>query len=105
MSSLARVRIVVSSFSYFMSATQSVNEKVTIISLFDVDKGSVMPVKMKWRGKIYRIHKLDYHNKFWDGRTRMHVYSVANDTMYFKLRLDTETLHWTLEEIYDAAGT
>jgi hypothetical protein len=88
-----------------MSETIKVNEKVTVITIYDNIRGSVMPVKMKWRGQVYRINTLDYHNKFWEGRTRIHVYSVANETMYFKLKLDSETLHWTLEEVYDAAGT
>lgn len=92
-------------FLLLMSATTIINEKVTVISISDFERGSVMPVKLKWRGNVYRIDTLDYHNKFWDGRTRIHVYSVANETMYFKLRLDTETLQWTLEEIYDAAGS
>ena len=88
-----------------MNGSNNVNEKVTVISIYDCERGSVMPVKLKWRGHIYRINKLGFHHKVRQGRTLLHVFSVANESMFFKLILDTDTLSWSLQETYDTAGT
>ncbi|NTU73323.1 hypothetical protein HGB07_04105 [Candidatus Roizmanbacteria bacterium] len=82
-----------------------INEKVSVITLYDRIKGSVMPVKIKWQGRTYAITKLGYHHKVTEGRTLIHIFSVSNEETAFKLRLDTNTLHWTLLEIYDELGS
>lgn len=81
-----------------------INEKVSVILVDDINKGSTIPAKLRWRGKTYVIDKCTNHYKTRQGRTIVHVFSVASDMMYFKLSLNTETLHWTLLETYDGAS-
>lgn len=78
-----------------------INEKVSVITVYDRMKGSVVPVKIRWQGKDYTIKTLGYYHKKKEGKTLLHVFSVATASMFFKLCCNSETLHWTLEEVSD----
>lgn len=78
-----------------------IGEKVSIVMIYDRTRASVMPVRMKWQGKYYPISTLGYHHKYKKGTTLIHIFSVSNDSMAFRLALDTDTLYWTLEEVSD----
>lgn len=80
---------------------EKINEKVTVLSLYDRDSKNIVPVKVKWQGKVYRITKLGFHHAVRVGRVLHHVFSVTAEAMFFRLNLDTETLSWTLEEVSD----
>lgn len=81
-----------------------INEKVSVITVFDRNKGVVIPQKIKWQGRIYTIEKIGYHHKMKEGRKLLHIFSVSNSSIAFRLRFDTETLHWTLEEVSDGCA-
>jgi hypothetical protein len=78
-----------------------INEKVSVITVYDRNRGLVFPQKIKWQGRIYKPEKLGYYYKFREGRKLIHIFSVCNNSMHFKLRFDSENLHWTLEEVSD----
>jgi hypothetical protein len=59
------------------------------------------PKWVKWKNRIHQIEKVGLHYTFREGRVLYHIFSVVTKTMYMKLRLDTETLNWKLEEIND----
>lgn len=80
---------------------EQINEKVSVVSVYDRFKGTVLPVKMRWQGKEYTITKFGYYHKRREGRAIIHTFSVSTDSMFFKLCCNSETLHWTLEEISD----
>lgn len=82
----------------------AVNEPVSVLMVFDKLKNSVMPKKIKWRGREYLITKLGYHHKIKIGNTLMHIFSVCTDSVAFKLQLNTDNLHWILEEVYDSSA-
>ncbi len=87
---------------------EKIHEKVDVVAVYDTTRKSNMPIKpmkIKWRGRVYLINKFDYYNKVRAGRELLHIFSVANDTMFFKLELNADTLSWQLLETYDAAGT
>ena len=60
-----------------------------------------MPKKVLFEGNEHLIKKVGFHHCYRDGRTLYHVFSVASDSMFFRLVLNTETLGWMLEEIAD----
>jgi hypothetical protein len=80
---------------------ERVNEKVAMISSYNPANGQVMPRRMHWRDQEYTITKLGYHHVTRDGRHIYHIFSVTDGTTDFRLKFDTVTLHWTLEEISD----
>jgi hypothetical protein len=84
---------------------EKIGEKVSVITVYDRTKGLNMPVKVKWQGRVYPITKLGYHHKFKAGRTLIHVFSVCNDDLAFRLEFDTDNLQWVLQEISDGIAS
>lgn len=82
-----------------------INEPVSIVMVYNAVQQTVKPVKMLWRGREYQIEKIGYHHKEKQGNTLFHIFSVTSQNTAFKLQLDTETLHWKLQELYDTTGT
>ncbi|MBI3619559.1 hypothetical protein HY214_00200 [Candidatus Roizmanbacteria bacterium] len=80
---------------------EAVNEKVSVVTIFNTEKGTVMPWKLRWRGRDYCVTRLGFHHTLRQGKTLLHIFSVTTHSLAFKLKLDTDTLHWTLEEVYD----
>jgi hypothetical protein len=80
---------------------EKINEKVSVIMLYDRNKGTVAPVRLKWQGRFYDIEKTGYHHILKKGNTLIHIFAVSTKTLFFRLSLDTSNLHWTLEEIAD----
>lgn len=85
--------------------SEIINEKVSVVSSYNRENGVVAPRKMRWQGRDYSITQVSYHHKIRQGRKLLHIFHGTDGVLDFKLQLDTETLHWTLEEIYDAAST
>lgn len=81
-----------------------INEKVSVICSYNRETGLVMPRKIHWQGRDYLIKKLTYCHKIRQGRTLLHVFHVTDGMMDFCLRLDTNNLHWTLEEVCDGTA-
>lgn len=82
--------------------TQKINSKVTVYAVFDHITLSVRPKVILWNGRIHNIVKVGLHHVYRRGRTAFHVFSVASETLFFRLVLDTDKLYWTLEEVQDA---
>lgn len=80
---------------------QKISIPVSVILSFDAQKRIVIPKRVRFDGKIYEIIKIGFHHTVRNGRTLFHVFSVASDTLFFRLVLNTDNLHWVLEEISD----
>lgn len=78
-----------------------INERVSVITKYDRNTGSVMPVKVRWQAKDYTMQKLGYYHKVRKGRTIQHIFHVTDGTLDFRLVFDSDTLHWILEQISD----
>lgn len=84
---------------------EPIHEKVSVVSLYDRMKGIVRPYKMRWQGRVYRLIKLAYYHKVRQGRTVIHVFHMTDGAMDFRLSCNSDTLHWTLEEVCDGLAT
>jgi len=84
---------------------EKINEKISVVTVFDREKRTVMPQKIKWQGRIYIIDKIGYHHKVKQGKKLLHIFSVSNNSLAFRLELDTETLFWTLQEVSDGLAS
>ncbi len=78
-----------------------INEKVSVLSKYDRETGSVFPAKIKWQGRVYNIKSVSYYHRIREGRTIFHIFHVTDSVLDFKLKLDSETLHWFLMEVTD----
>ena len=80
---------------------QKISEPVSVAMAFDHLKRKVVPRWVVWKGKLHAVEKIGLHHTYREGRVLYHVFSVASKTLFFRLVLNTENLHWKLEEISD----
>jgi len=80
---------------------QKISVPVTVTLVFNHQQRRVFPSRLVWEGRTYPIIKVGLHHTYRAGRILFHVFSVASESLFFRLVLDTETLHWRLEEISD----
>ncbi len=87
---------------------QEIHEKVeAIVKYYYSEKGkfTIMPLKIRWRGREHIITKLGYPHKYKDGRITMFIFEVSNKSTWFRLKHNTETLTWELEAVSDGNAT
>jgi len=82
-----------------------INEKVSVVTVYNREKHTVLPWLLKWQGRRYTITTLGYHHTERRGRVLHHIFSVTNGTMFFRLNFETESLTWMLEEVSDGLAT
>lgn len=74
---------------------------VGVLSIYNPHKNTFIPHKLKWNGRYYLVKKVCYHHMVREGRTPIHVFHVTDGALDFRLAFNTETLRWTIEDIYD----
>ena len=80
---------------------EKISIPVSVGFVFDSAKRKMLLKWLVWNGRMYPILKIGLHHTYRRGRTLYHVFSVASKTLFFRLVLDTDNLHWRLEEISD----
>jgi hypothetical protein len=80
---------------------QKINEPISVNLIYDHLKGRVYPQSVSWNNRTYQIKKIGLHHTFRQGKTLYHIFSVVTSTLFLKLRFNSETLMWRLEEISD----
>jgi len=84
---------------------ETINEKISVVTIYNREKKLVLPWLLKWQGRRYKITKLGYHHTERLGRVLHHIFSVTDGSTFFRLHLDTESLTWTLKEVSDGLAT
>lgn len=84
---------------------ESLEEPVSVVFYYDASTRHIQPYRLNWHGRDYQLGKVDFHHTTKKGVDLIHHFSIAdvNNTAYFKISLDTRSLHWQLEE-YMYAG-
>lgn len=82
---------------------EKINEEVSVVMYYSAQKRVALPHLISWRNTDYHVGKIGYHHKIKDGVTVHHIYELIDkaETMWFRLNLNTDNLHWTLEVISD----
>jgi len=80
---------------------EKISAPITVSLTFDSVKRRVVPKSLVWNGRLYGITKVGLHHTYREGKTLFHVFSVVTPTLFFRLVLNTENLHWRLEGISD----
>ncbi len=60
----------------------------------------VLPKRLRWNRRDYPISQVNLVHSAREGQKRVFYFSVSDDTNYFKLKLDPESLEWHLVELY-----
>jgi len=82
---------------------QQINEEVSVVMYYSARKREALPFLISWQNKDYPVGKLGYYHKVKKGDTLHHIFEVVDkdNTLHFRLNLDTSNLHWTLEATHD----
>lgn len=80
---------------------QKISAPISVQLVYDHRRHTVAPKKLLWDGREYLVTQVGLHHTFREGRTLFHIYSIVSNQLFFRVRLDTDTLFWTLEEIAD----
>ncbi len=85
---------------------ERINEEVSVVMYYDARHRRALPYLLSWQHKDYRVGKIGYHHTVRDGQTLHHIYELVDkdETLWFRLNLDTSNLHWTLEVISDGVA-
>ena len=80
-----------------------INKEVSVIGYYSVKFKKFVPHLLHWQGRDYRLGQVDYYHSYMKGRERQHIFELVDkqETLWFRLRLDSSNLHWTLEAVHD----
>ncbi len=80
-----------------------INQQVSVIACYSTKDRRFTPRRISWRNKDYDLGPVDYYHSYMDGRERQHIFELCDKecTLWFRLRLDSLNLHWTLEATHD----
>jgi hypothetical protein len=82
---------------------QTINKEVNVIMYYSAKKKKFVPYRLNWQNKDYNLGPVDYQHSYMEGQERQHIFELCDteETLHFKLRLDTLNLHFILMEIHD----
>lgn len=84
---------------------EKINEKIDVVALFGRGFQDVIPFKIKWNKKEYKIEQVGYVHKVREGRKVIHVFSCTDGSNFFELRFDADDLKWILGRTWDGEST
>lgn len=82
---------------------EKINEEVSVVMVYSARKRTALPHLISWQNREYKVGKIGYHHAVYEGRVQHHIFELTDkeDTMHFRLNLDTSNLHWLLEAVSD----
>ena len=80
---------------------EKINEEVSVVMYFSAKQRLALPHLISWQNKEYRVGKVGYHHSIKEGAVLHHIFELVDkeESLWFRLRLDTSNLHWTLEAV------
>ena len=82
---------------------ETINEEVSVVMYYSARLKQAVPYLLHWQNKDYKLNSVDYHHTYMEGRDKQHIFELVDkdQTLWFRLRLNSSNLHWTLEAIHD----
>jgi len=78
---------------------EEIHDPIEVITFFE--RGRLHPLRFKWKGKVYKVARV---NSFWsvqEGLTRQYHFSVTSSTPdCYELIFDTADFNWQLARVY-----
>lgn len=83
-----------------------INQEVSVVSYFSARKRLSLPHLISWQGREYGVAEIGFHHTIRRGDTLHHIYELVDGerTVWMRLNLNTDNLHWTLEAVSDGLG-
>lgn len=82
---------------------EKINEEVSVVMYYSARKRIALPYVIHWQNTEYEVGKIGYHHTLNVGTTLHHIFELVDkqESLWFRLNLDTSTLHWLLEAVSD----
>jgi hypothetical protein len=82
---------------------EKINDEVSVIMSYSAQRKQALPYLISWQNKEYYVGKIGYHHTVREGQTLHHIFELVDkeQTLWFRLNLDTNNLHWILEAVSD----
>lgn len=79
---------------------ETINQPIEVVAKFS--SNNLTPVKFFWpgHGREILIKKVNLAYSSREGRTKLYFFAVSDDSSYFKLQFNSESLSWTLLEVF-----
>lgn len=86
---------------------EKIDKEVSVIMAYNSKQKKAQPRILRWQNQDFILDDADYYHSYMEGRDRQHVFELTDkeETVHFRLRLDTSNLHWTLETVHDGLAT
>jgi len=80
---------------------------VSVVMYYSARKRLALPHLVSWQNREYFVGKIGYHHTVKDGQTLHHIFELVDkeQTIWFRLNLDTSNLHWLLEAVSDGLAS
>ncbi len=75
-----------------------IHEQITVSAVFEPGKRPQIH-KFIWNNTLHTVTGQTLITKARKGRELVWMFHITTDTMAFKIRLDTDTMNWWLEEM------
>lgn len=82
---------------------ERIHQPVAILASFSLGPHhsvKVVPHRMKWQGRTYKMDKMGLYHPERRGSKLFHIFSFSADNTAFRLELNPDTLEWTLVGVY-----
>lgn len=82
---------------------EKIDEEVSVVMYYSSRRRLAVPHLIHWQNKDYSVGKIGYHHTVRDGQTLHHIFEIVDkeNSLAFRLNLDTSNLHWRLEAVSD----
>lgn len=82
---------------------EKINQEVSVVMYYSAKQKRSVPHLLYWQNKDYALGPVDYYHTNMEGQDRQHIFELSDKevSIFFRLRLDSSNLHWTLETIHD----
>jgi len=85
-------------FGYYEFVEAEINEKISVVSLFE--KGKIKPILFKWQNRLYKILQVAFSYSKNIGKDKFYYFSVQTESGGFELSFNREKFSWNLERIF-----
>lgn len=82
---------------------EKIDEEVSVVMYYSATKRIALPHLIHWQNRDYAVGKIGYHHTVQEGATLHHIFELVDDqdSLWFRLNLNTSNLHWRLEAVSD----
>ncbi len=81
--------------------TEVIDEPVEVIVAYRQVGKPAVPTVMGWQNRIYRFSQFGFCHPTYEGRKLVHVFTMSDSALTYRLEFNTESLRWRLKEISD----